>query len=277
MVAALALACTRVPSGVIAQDDMAYVLADMYMAESYVDQNYQEFSTDSARRLLKQSVLAKYGYVSADFDSSLMWYGMHSDIYMKVNDRVIEILKQRDKEIGSAIMQSNASFAGDSVDVWSGARYAMVHRRLPSRFVSFEIGEDDNQESGDTYSWRVKMEDANAKSIRWVMLAQYTDSSYDYLNTVTSAKGWNEAFLATDSSKTIKSLKGYFEPMLENSGKDIPADYAVWIDSISLIRKRVNPEEYGVQRSRLHILKELKPVKKKRIVHTDTIVEKIAE
>lgn len=272
-VALLAFACSRVPSGVIDQDDMAYVLADMYMAESYVEQNYNDYNTDSARRMLKQSVLAKYDYETADFDSSLMWYGMHSDIYMKVNDRVMEILKERDRDLGSAILQSNSSFSGDSVDVWSGARYALFNRRMPSYYVSFEIDADENQEAGDVYSWRVKSDDEKVRSFRWVMLAQYSDSTYDYLNTMTSMSGLNEALFATDSTKDIVALRGYFEPVIDGEGKfkgDKSYSGSIWVDSISLIRKRVNPEEYSLQRSRLSKLKPL-PRIKHIVSATDTL------
>lgn len=263
----IVLACTHVPSGVIGQDEFAYVLADMYTAESYVDQNYNEFNTDSARRLLKQSVLAKYGYESADFDSSLMWYGKHSDVYLKVNDQVVEILKKRDREIGSAISQSESSFFGDSVDVWSGSRYAVIHGRFPSKFVSFEMGADENQNPGDTYTWRVKLDDSDVSSIRWVILAQYNDSTSDYLNTTTSTLGWNEVRFTTDSTKTIKAFKGYFEPLSEHrsaSSENHKTNRNIWIDSISLIRKRVNPETYSMDRSRLNTLKELSRKKLKQ-------------
>lgn len=255
----IVLACTNVPSGVMSQNDFANVLADMYVAESYVDHNYNDFHSDSSRRLLKQSVLAKYGYESADFDSTLMWYGMHADLYLKVNDKVMEILKERDREIGSAISQSAASFFGDSVDVWSGARYAIIHNRFPSKFVSFEMGADDNQEPGDSYTWRVKLDDQNVSSIRWVILVQYNDSTSEYLNTTSSTLSWNEVRFATDSTKSVKALRGYLEPLIENrsSSSDNKKNQLIWLDSISLIRKRVNTETYSMDRSRLNALKEL--------------------
>lgn len=97
---------------------MAGMLADMYMAESLVEMHHSDFTSDSARRVLRQSVYAKYGVSAQEFDSSLMWYGQHFDTYMKVNERTVEILNERDKKLGSAILATNTSFFGDSVDVW---------------------------------------------------------------------------------------------------------------------------------------------------------------
>ena len=126
--------------------------------------------------------------------------------------------------------------------------------------MSFEMGADDNQEPGDTYTWRVKLDDSDVSSIRWVILAQYNDSTSDYLNTTTSTLGWNEVRFTTDSTKTIKAFKGYFEPLSEHgnlSNGNSKTNRPIWIDSISLIRRRVNPDMYSMDRSRLNVLKEL--------------------
>ncbi len=53
----------------IPDDEMAELMADIHTAESVVDTERRVFATDSMRRLLKQSVLARYGYTMADFDS----------------------------------------------------------------------------------------------------------------------------------------------------------------------------------------------------------------
>lgn len=253
-----AAGCNKTPEHVIPPEDMAPLLADLYMAESMVEQHRDEYNNDSSRRLVKQSVLAKYGYDAVDLDTSLMWYGQHFDQYMKVNDQTVAILEKRDKDLGAAIVQSNATFYGDSVDVWPYTRYAVAGRRMPSRHITLDIAADENWEKGDVYIWRAKLTDDNSRSVRWNMLAHYSDSTFDYLNATTSIRGWNEVTFATDTTKTLTALTGYFEPLANHTAKDNEnkADKDVWIDSISLVRKRYNPDAY-MQRGRLRQLDKI--------------------
>ncbi|MDE6691911.1 MAG: DUF4296 domain-containing protein [Muribaculaceae bacterium] len=244
------VACGRTPSHVIGPDDMAEVMADMYIAESVVDMNRHLYSTDSSRRMLKQSVLAKHGYTIDDFDTSMVWYGHHYSDYIAVYDNTIKILEERGSQAGSALIEANASYYGDSVDIWSGSSFLKINRRLPSKYVKFEIECDENSEPGDIYTWRAKLVDDMARSVRWFMLASYSDSTCEYLNSSTSSMGWNEMSLVTDSTRTLTDISGYFEIVLDRE-MDMNKINDIWIDSISLVRKRMNPDIYETNRYRL--------------------------
>lgn len=248
--AGIMAACSRTPSHVIGQDDMAKVLTDMYIAESVVDMNRHLYTSDSSRRMLKQSVLARYGYTTDDFDTSMVWYGHHYSDYIKVFDKTIKILEERSTQAGSALIEANASFYGDSVDVWSGSTFLKINKRLPSKYVKFEIECDENSEPGDMYTWRAKLVDDMARTVRWFMLANYSDSTTEYLNSSTSSMGWNEMTLVTDSTRTLTDISGYFEIVLDRE-MDMNKINDIWIDSISLLRKRVNPDIYETNRYRL--------------------------
>ena len=244
------VACGRTPSHVIGLDDMAEVLADMYIAESVVDMNRHLYSTDSSRRMFKQSVLAKHGYTIDDFDTSMVWYGHHYSDYIAVYDNTIKILEERGSQAGSALIEANASYYGDSVDIWSGSSFLKINRRLPSKYVKFEIECDENSKPGDIYTWRAKLVDDMARSVRWFMLANYSDSTCEYLNSSTSSMGWNEMSLVTDSTRTLTDISGYFEIVLDRE-MDMNKINDIWIDSISLVRKRMNPDIYETNRYRL--------------------------
>lgn len=229
---------------------MAEVLADLYIAESVVEMNRHQYTSDSSRRLLKQSVLARHGYTTEDFDTSMVWYGHNYSIYNDVSDHAIEILEKRSAEAGTALMEANASFYGDSVDIWGASRYALINRRVPSRYIKFDIECDENSELGDIYTWRVKLFDDMARSVRWFMLANYSDSTTEYLSSTTSSMGWNEISFFTDSTRTLNDISGYFEIITD---RDLEAGKIkdIWLDSISLVRKRVNPDGYEMNRYRL--------------------------
>lgn len=135
--AVLALsACSKVPSGVIAPEEMAQLLADIHTGESVIDMNRMEFSSDSAKQAYKQSVYARHGVTAEQVDSSFGWYGRNISQYMEVYDRTIEILDRRLIETGNRIAADAAlSIAGDSVDVWpnpdSSHSTAICRRVLP--------------------------------------------------------------------------------------------------------------------------------------------------
>lgn len=243
-------ACHRTPSHVIDPDDMAEVMADMLIAESVVDMNRHQYVSDSSRRLLRQSVLARHGYTSEDFDTSLVWYGHNYSQYVDVYDRTIEILENRSAEAGSALLEANASFYGDSVDIWNGSTYLKINKKLPSKYVRFAVGGDDNSQPGDIYTWRVKLVDDQAGSVRWVMLANYSDSTTEYLSSSTQSMGWNEMTFVTDSTKQLSDISGFFEITADRQPARQRAN-DIWLDSISLVRKRVNPDLYDNNRYKL--------------------------
>ncbi len=229
---------------------MAEVMADMYIAESVVEMNRHQYVTDSSRRMLKQSVLAMHGYNSDDFDTSMVWYGHNYSQYVDVFDRTIKILEKKSAQAGTALMEANASFFGDSVDVWTGAPFLKVSSRDPSKYVKFEIECDENSEPGDIYTWRVKLVDDQARSVRWFMLANYSDSTTEYLNSSTSSMGWNEMTFVTDSTRNLTDMGGYFE-IVPDGDRDLDKIKDIWLDSISLVRKRVNSEMYETNRYKL--------------------------
>lgn len=229
---------------------MAEVLADMYIAESVVDMNRHQYVTDSSRRLLKQSVLARHGYTSDDFDTSMVWYGHNYTKYVDVFDRTIEILEDKSAKAGSALLEANATFYGDSVDIWGGSPYLKINKRIPTKYVKFNVEADENSEPGDMYTWRVKLVDDQARSVRWFMLANYSDSTNEYLNSSSSSMGWNEMTFVTDSTRELSDISGYFEIVLDRE-VDTEKINDIWLDSISLVRKRVNPEIYSTNRYRL--------------------------
>lgn len=247
----IALSCRRTPSGVISPDDMSKLLADMHVAESVVDLSQSEYQSDSMKRVLKESVLERHGVTQAEFDTSLVWYGHNLDLYIKVYDNVIEQLEKRNRELGTAIVQSAITMAGDSVDVWPGLRYATFDNRSMSRYVTFDIERDDNWQRGDIYTWRLKLLDNDNLNVNWNIVAEYDDGEMECLSASSANSDWNEVIFAGDSTKVPARIKGYVEvkparvySMAEREQTTPTRVRAISIDSLSLIRKRLNPDSY---------------------------------
>ena len=142
---ATVIGCKKVPSDVIAPDDMAALMADIHTAEAVVEMNHASYNNDSLKLTMRQSVYMRHGVNSAQVDSSIAWYGRNIKYYMEVYDKTIEILEHRLIETGNRIAADNAlSIAGDSVDVWPNARFISINDRLPSRMITFSFGRDPN-------------------------------------------------------------------------------------------------------------------------------------
>ena len=85
-------ACNKVPSEIIQPDEMALLMADVHTSESVIELNWDQFRSDSAKQVLKESVYAAHGVSAEQVDSSLAWYGRNIPYYMYVYDNTIAIL-----------------------------------------------------------------------------------------------------------------------------------------------------------------------------------------
>ncbi len=242
LLAALMLAgCTPTPKGVVPPDDMAELLADIHTGESVVEIESRTFNNDSLRRTFKQSILAKHGVTSEQFDSSLMWYGQHIDLYSSVYEDVIKILEKRISKAeqngdvdyaqpSSGPAESDMNFYGDSVDVWSGMRSMAFSSKSPTLTIPFSMVANQNWERGDVYTLRARLVNANSQAFL-SMAVEYNDGSIDYVTNRTMGNGWKTIRLFTDSARVARSIYGHitYLPM---------SNEVAYLDSITLVRKR---------------------------------------
>ena len=241
-------ACGSSPDGAIDQEEMAELMADIHMADSYLDTHNDEFESDSSRQAFKQAIFARHNVTIEQFDSSMTWYGHHLDKFMDVCDRTIAILEKRLITVGTRGTSSIAvSVAGDSADVWSPRpRFVAVEPDMPMPFMTFSIEPDDNSQPGDNYTWSTKLLGNRDGLSRWQMVAVYDDGTIESVGLPMQAEGWNSIRLATDSSKVLTRVYGTieFRPDMVRT---------MWADSLKLVRTRINDEAYN-QRYRQRVI-----------------------
>lgn len=234
----LAAGCHGVPSEVIQPEEMAQLMADVHTGEALVDMNRREYETDSAKQAFKQSVYARHGVTSAQVDSSMAWYGRNITRYMDVYDRTIEILEHRLTETGNRVAAEAAlSMAGDSVDVWPHPRYLAISPKSPTAIITFHFNADENWEPGDYYTWRTKILNNGGQS-EWSIAGTYTDGSVETVYNGFGGDGRREILFRSDSTRILRSLSGYMRAALPDEGP-------VRLDSIELVRKRLDPGLYN--------------------------------
>lgn len=217
---------------------MAELLADMHVGESYIEYNVATFRNDSAKENLRQSIFRAHGVTEAEVDSSLMWYGHHIDTYNDVYNNTLDILKDRQNALGNLIAsQAAVSFSGDSVDIWTGSRHVSITPRSPSQGLRFNLPIDSMLQPGDSYTWRIKVLNTEPNvAVKWNTVAQYTDGTVETYYTSTSSRTWHESTFVTDSTLTLKSLSA--SATLSGPATEFT------LDSINLIRRRLDPNRY---------------------------------
>ncbi len=94
------LPVAKVPDDILSEKKMQAVQVDMQLAEAMINLDSKAFSDNARKEALYQSIFRKYDITQAEYDSSLIWYGRHLDIYMKVYDRVLADLNKRQKALG---------------------------------------------------------------------------------------------------------------------------------------------------------------------------------
>lgn len=237
----LAAACSSVPDGVLDKEDMASLMADIHTAESMMELDRVSYRNDSARMALKQTVYARHGVTAEQFDSTLVWYGHNLDKYVEVYERVGEILQQRMDAIDADLADLGLAVVGDSADAWGDLRSKVFDRHYPGDFLSFSIKADDTWENGDRYLWRMKTFN-NMRPVRMVMVADYDDGRSEMRSSVSeNGDGWHELSLELDSTRVATRVYG--SALIDLAGKE-----RVFVDSISLVRTRVNPARYWSSR-----------------------------
>ena len=237
-IAAVCLSCKKVPDGVIAPDDMADLMADIHIGEAVIDANYSEFMTDSARMLLKQSILAKHGYTTTDLDTSLVWYGGHLDMMQDIYVQTAEILEKRISDGGMA--KNSPDGAGlsvsDSVEIWPGNPYYFIRPTYPTSTILYSVTNDDTWKSGDSFTLRTFL--TNNAPARWNIIAEYSDGTIESVSNKFTGSGHQQIVFHTDSTKTANKIFGSIE-------FDLNETKAVLADSLSLVKKPLDNRTYS--------------------------------
>ncbi len=221
--------CKKTPEGVIGEEDMAQLMADVHMGEAVVDFNYSQFPSDSTRKALKQSIYAMHGVTAEQVDTSFVWYGNHIEEYIKVYDRTIDIIEERRRNYTSAT-NAQISASGDSILVWEGPQRLLVSKRMPSHIVHFEVQPDSTWRNGDMYILSYKLINSSAPVVSR-LLVDYADGTTSYVDDVVVRNDHGTLKLPVDSALTPVRLYGFmkFEP---------EQNTAYEVDSMSLSRLR---------------------------------------
>lgn len=235
LLAILSVGCSGVPSGVIPPDRMARILADLEVAETYVEIEPARFRGDSMKMVLMQSVYDHNGVTMADVDSSLMWYGRNIDRYSEVMKTCVSLLEADEEKAriagGRRMKEQNTpsiSADGDSVDVWTLPRMWRISRTSPASMLRFYLSRDRNWEPGDGYELHFKTHDGKAP-VSVTLAADYQRDRRTYVSRSAVGDGWHSVKLQLDSASGASQVYGFISYMPVGNETLV-------VDSIRLIR-----------------------------------------
>lgn len=169
ILASVVAACgKRMPKEVIDSKKMEDLLIDIHKSEAFMESDYPYYAKDNRKDSIRNAILAKHGVTRAEFDTSLVWYGMNIEKYIEIYKKVIERLQEEDNKT-LALMQGEKTRtnvptrSGDTVDIWNNDRYAILDCNIGSNITTFSISSDDNFRDGDKFIFKFRITPLNGK------------------------------------------------------------------------------------------------------------------
>lgn len=146
--------CNLRPSNVLSRNKMIDVSTDVLLVDAYVQDRYL---SDSAVKLLYEGVFAQHNITRADYDSSLVWYGMNtekfSSVYEEIQRRATEQRDLLDSLYNDSIYEARIRYM-DVNDLWETTQHRILIPRDETYFAYKRFVTASDTISGkDTIKW----------------------------------------------------------------------------------------------------------------------------
>lgn len=224
-----ATGCNKRPDGVLADKEMVELMADMQVAEAYMQNHNAGYASDSIRDSAVQWALDRRGLSKAQFDSTMTWYGKNIDEYRDLFAKVDKELLKRQKKIPGETEETL-----DISDLWPYSRHILISENGSSNSLTFSI-QTDQLAKGDRINWKMHLN--GSPSVNMLLGVDYDNgtSAYSYQNNSDAKK--MDVSLQTDTTLNVSRIFGYLRV---KEDRYLP----VWIDSISLQSSPIDSTQY---------------------------------
>ena len=264
MALAVAGGCVRRPKKVLSNSKMAAVVADMELAEAYIQsQPGGEYGNRNLKAGLTAGVLKRHGVTREEFDSTMNWYGRNIDEYYKLDDEVNRQLARRQRELakaGGGVVEQQTAID----DMWPYKRTAVIWEGSGSSVLEFSLQTSDLAK-GSSMEWTMKLRQ-HAESTM-LLGVEYRDGEIAYVSRSTSGQKRPEISVQTDTARQVSRVFGYFSVKNAN---ELP----VFMDSIILKPVPLDSTRYYRINSQRLIGKPARPKPKVEPEPADSITDK---
>ena len=238
LLALVLLSCGRTPRGVMSQNQMADLIADLQIAEAYIEHNSQDFVDDSSKLALKQGIFKKHGITQQDYDTSLVWYAHNMEDYIKAYDKAVGKLQARQDKLAKNKVNDNSRPA----DMMGGGpipreNHYMLTQGAKRGFITFDIPPDANKRPGDRYQLAYKLY-RGGNDFKVSVNVDYTDGSTSQITRSTNSDGWVNVDVQSDSTRQVRRIYGYVS-------YDMKRGHTAFVDSLMLMRTHLSKSNYG--------------------------------
>lgn len=215
----IGISACRKKDGRLSENEMVNLIADIEVAEQYIQGNMPNSYENSFRDRAMNDVLRNRGVTKAEFDSTMTWYGKNIDEYSNLLGKVEQELARRSRSVSSSNSEENRN------DYWPYSRYCAYDYHSATNGIRFSTQVKDLPKGGRV-NWKIHFNrSVDGQGILGVV---YEDGSTNYgTNQLYSSNGFDMT-LQSDSSKIVKKIFGSL--ILEKNGSG-----RILADSISLV------------------------------------------
>lgn len=96
VVAAVVIGCR--PRGILHSWEMRRVLVDLHKTDALMQISGLQYGHEEAKNYYYAQVMDKHGITQAQFDSSIVWYTAHPQLFDKIYPRVLKQLQEEENE-----------------------------------------------------------------------------------------------------------------------------------------------------------------------------------
>jgi hypothetical protein len=237
----MAASCSRVPKHILSERKMRVILYDMLLAEAIVEVKNESFPSSTERQTVYDAVFAKHQISQADYDSALIWYGKHMDLYMAVYKLVLKDVNAAIAALGDVNPNPITGDASeqDSIDIWIFKRSEAFNPNRVFNTLTFDIMPQNPYPSGSSYVlgvsvWGISRSLKNKPVIH--LNAVQADTIISISKEITG-DGYYEASVGTLADKVVSRIYGYI--LLHDI--DV-AVHRIYLNDIRLMKYNQQPE-----------------------------------
>ena len=114
-------------------------------------------STEYKEHLYTHAALAKHGVSQAEFDSSLVWYAIHTEQLYTIYEKLQKRLEREALALGadkiSLEAYANISSEGDTANIWNGATFYLLTSNGLNKRMTFSVVADSSFKANDKFIW----------------------------------------------------------------------------------------------------------------------------
>ena len=241
ILALIAGGCSKRPKGILSEDKMAAVMADIQIAEAYDRSgDAHDYLKGKDREILGRGILMHHGVTPEEMDSTLAWYGRNMDEYPKLYKKIDAELNKRQLKYARAAGESDNE--GSAADLWPYSRHFVVDKNSLTNGIVASIPAIDLQ-PGSKITWKMSVDGASSRNL--TIGVDYSDGSSEiYKQTNRGFEKSVEVSLQTDSLLEVSRIFAIADFEFSNP--------RVLIDSVQLNHLPFSRDDYakhGFQRT----------------------------